>query len=413
MEGEASAVAAEIRSDVPGELLAAFAPRLVFDSLEYLRPTTIGSFVGACRFLCQGAHSDLDPLGEAGLVDPRDATWRLDPLSDLEITDQPRSHELLLRHGTGENLDEAGTAYGRGVEDGTDARFLQYWMFYVDNPCVIDAGRHDGDWEFAQVRVERAGEGEPWRASGLTLNRHSTSETRPVSDGQERPTVYVAVNSHAAYFEPNTHPQFPLADECDGARAPQAPPQIVELPDAEGSWPAWGGEWGFDEGAGSWLERRLHFRLPAKLKGFLNHRVGAGDSPASPAVQLRSWDAAACYAAGRRQRALTPLARLAHFLGRLTWPRAPLGLNVERTADGDAEIRAAPSGLFLRRIRRISVMFENRASACPLGMVTVRMDDPNATFDVGSGADVVWRAAGYNWLRQRGGVIGPNELEPG
>src|SRR3954468_11537501 len=115
MEGEASAVAAWIRSEVPGELLPAFAPRLVFDSLEYLRPTTIGSFVGACRFLCGGSHSDLDPAGEAGLADPGDAPWRLGPLADVELTDQPRSHELLVRHGTGENLDEAGTAYGRVV----------------------------------------------------------------------------------------------------------------------------------------------------------------------------------------------------------------------------------------------------------------------------------------------------------
>src|SRR4051794_11082079 len=119
------------------ELLRGHAPRLHFDSLGLLRPAAIDDYRETATTLP-------GPGGDSP---------RLDPLPGHPELDGPRrSRQLLRSYGAGQDLRDAGLCYGRVVEDG-EVAFLQYWFFYVDNPCVVDPGRHDGDWEFAQVRV--------------------------------------------------------------------------------------------------------------------------------------------------------------------------------------------------------------------------------------------------------------------
>jgi hypothetical protein len=50
--------------------------------------------------------------------------------------------------------------YGRVAEAGRGGSWLQYWLPYADNPQdrgVLRTGRHAGDWELFQVRLDASG----------------------------------------------------------------------------------------------------------------------------------------------------------------------------------------------------------------------------------------------------------------
>lgn len=394
-------------------LLELFAPKLVFDSLETLRPTVVvdyllsSTIVDAGGEAVEGGVAGVEMLGEDD-----QPSWRLNPLEGAEnLNTEERSREVLEELGLAQHLGDAGTCYGRIVDSHSGALFLQYWYFYVDNPCVISFGRHDGDWEFAQVRVTRA-EGD-YVATHLTLDQHGKPESRPLEDGTERPTVYVAVGSHASYFDSGTNPQLPLADECDGKCAPQEPPQVEPMPNpADVVWPAWSGRWGMDRGPGTRLQLLTRLPFPHAFIRFLNHRIPAGDSPASPACQPGSWKAASCYSHGLRHLASgAGLRDVVHSLGKLTWPRSAPRVSVEDAGEGSVSVRVRPSGLGPRRVSRVAVMFEDEASGHPLSICTVHVWRANASIELPPHGRVIWRAAGYNWLRQRGNVIGPIDLD--
>jgi len=106
--------------------------------------------------------------------------------------------------------DEPGvTVYGRVTRD--DKRIvLQYWLFYYDNlyrypflPPGAIWQSHEGDWEVVNVVLSKTR-----RPLSIGLSAHCSGETRPWSEAERRkghPTVYVALGSHANYFEPGLH----------------------------------------------------------------------------------------------------------------------------------------------------------------------------------------------------------------
>jgi hypothetical protein len=106
--------------------------------------------------------------------------------------------------------DEPGvTVYGRVARD--DKRIvLQYWLFYYDNlyrypflPPGAIWQSHEGDWEVVNVVLSKTR-----RPLSVGLSAHCSGESRPWSDTELRkghPTVYVALGSHANYFEPGLH----------------------------------------------------------------------------------------------------------------------------------------------------------------------------------------------------------------
>lgn len=87
------------------------------------------------------------------------------------------------------------TTYGHFVRY-QDRIALQYWYLYAYN----DAGNyHEGDWE--TVALELSPDGTPVRAG---YSGHQGGFERPwyrVGRWKDRPIVYVARGSHAAYFE--------------------------------------------------------------------------------------------------------------------------------------------------------------------------------------------------------------------
>jgi len=133
--------------------------------------------------------------------------------------------------------------YGRAVEQ-NGRLWLQYWFwyFYNDYQLAFDAGLHEGDWEMVQLRMHPTEE----RPDLAVYAQHRYGEKRSwggVRKDGERPIVYVARGSHAAYFEPGFHQTEAWYDLADGKRP--APDLTLELirPDTH-AWMLWKGRWG-------------------------------------------------------------------------------------------------------------------------------------------------------------------------
>jgi len=195
----------------------------------------------------------------------------------------------------------AGRLYGRVVED-SGRTWLQYWFWLYYNPKnLFGFGKHEGDWELVQLGL--GADGEPELAA---YSQHSSGETRRFSagevqveerDGGLHPVVYVASLSHAAYFEPGTHPYPSGIDHAYGDGPVDFLP--VERP---GPWVEWPGAWGSSE-------RAIAGRL--------------GNGPPSPARQAKWGNPAGFQARLQRRRLRSLIGRALHVLGRATYPLAP------------------------------------------------------------------------------------------
>ena len=399
------------------ELLRHFAPTLHFDALERWRPGLVDDYLRHSTVL-DGDDEQVSgtPPAEPAMSERADERKaRLDPLErGAGVDTQKRSSEMLRAYGGDQDLASAGVAYGRVVPEG-QALFLQYWLFYADNPCVLPPGRHDGDWELVQVRAERAGD--DFRPTHLTLAEHGKPVNKPISSAEEI-EVFVAVDSHACYFKEGANPILPLSDVCEPAGTPSGKPDVVLLPIAASKrdWAHWQGRWGFDRGPGTWLALQLHLKRTPGIFKRLN-KVGAGESPPSPGHQGQSWSSPGGFATrgSTRSATTTPIQRFAHFLGEATWPDDPPRVEVAAvdSADGSSvptyRLEAEAAGRFPRRVSMVAIAFwEERAdgSRRALALETVRPGKPK-TLAIQHQGELVWRAAGYNFLRQRGRPILP------
>jgi hypothetical protein len=145
----------------------------------------------------------------------------------------------------------ANVVYGRVVEVG-GVTWLQYWFwfFYNDLRALdIGLGLHEGDWEGIQLRM--AGD-EPDLA---VYAQHAYAEAREwprVEKRGQRPVVYVAQGSHAAYFHdgmPLTHWHLTehFIDRADGKETPKSDVKLEVLQEPAPGWVKWPGRWGDTE----------------------------------------------------------------------------------------------------------------------------------------------------------------------
>jgi MYXO-CTERM domain-containing protein len=190
-----------------------------------------------------------------------------------------RAHRPELRHDRSERYFatsveawRAGRAgepviYGRAVRRRDGGRWLQYWIFYAFNPQdrgVVRTGRHEGDWELVQLRLDPQG-----RPEHATLRAHTWAQgcrwSELVRTHSGAPVVFVANGSHANYSRPGVHdrPWPDPNDEADGrgraVRPPVEPSGVAELggrgPDRSieptrqlsPRWLAWPGRFGSSE----------------------------------------------------------------------------------------------------------------------------------------------------------------------
>jgi Vacuolar protein sorting-associated protein 62 len=95
----------------------------------------------------------------------------------------------------------------------------QWWLAFARNDQdrgIARTGRHAGDWELLQVRLD--GRGQPVEA---VYAQHSGAERCPwaaVEKRDGRPVAYLANCSHAAYFRPGVRDRMwpDPNDEADG-----------------------------------------------------------------------------------------------------------------------------------------------------------------------------------------------------
>jgi VPS62-like protein len=153
-----------------------------------------------------------------------------------------------------ENKRYRNRMYGHAVIDSSGDVWLQYWFWYFYNDYnlignFLKAGLHEGDWEMIQIRLK--GETLDVAKPDLAIYaQHATADTRrwnqvDVVPGTERPLVYVARGSHAAYFEPGRHWTGHWFDYADGKRkSPEISLNIVVETDEDWRWVRWPGRWG-------------------------------------------------------------------------------------------------------------------------------------------------------------------------
>jgi hypothetical protein len=248
-----------------------------------------------------------------------------------ERLDEGGSEREILEHAVrmqGEDRYKDRT-YWRFKQDG-DTTYLQYWFWLYYNPKdVAGRGRHEGDWEMIQVRLEKerpvcvvyAQHAHATKLSWDRVQHHGNEGTHPI--------VYVAAESHASYFEAGTHPAFGRADNAYGD-GPRIVPELEEF----GPWAEWPGRWGNSKGVLWWLPI-ARFRPPA------------GKSPESPGHQETKWLDPAKFEQEAKDHKPKEKRRL-WKLGRKTYPMKPEIVEA-RLAGDRAFVRYRAPSRFLRR----------------------------------------------------------------
>jgi hypothetical protein len=169
--------------------------------------------------------------------------------------------------------------YGRSVTARDGGMWLQYWLYFPyqdQDRGVLRSGRHEGDWELVQYRVDG-------QLVEAVYAQHSGAErcgAREIRRRAGRPVVFAAHGSHASYLRPGTRDRLwpDPNDEADGRGTVVAPP-VLEI---TASSPVW------MRRAEPWGDSRARWFVPPEQ-----------DSPRGPAFQPSRWDPEAFAASAR------------------------------------------------------------------------------------------------------------------
>ncbi len=197
------------------------------------------------------------------------------------------SREMHARPGN------ANQVYGYANRNSSGELWLQYWFFYYYNDkALLGSGRHEGDWELVQFRINANGE-----PDAATYSQHTNGESAGWAEVEMEqapegpvPVVYSARGSHACYFRPGTYKQAPIVPDYNDDKGPRVRPQLNVITDTDPAWIGWPGRWGSTR---HWL------RLPWFTLG--------ADSPPGPR-QHDSWaDPRRFHEGARKARDLPPI----------------------------------------------------------------------------------------------------------
>ena len=129
--------------------------------------------------------------------------------------------------------------------------WLQYWLFYADNPQdrgIARSGRHEGDWEMLQV-----GLGPDARPRAVTFAQHSWRQGcawPDVAREGRAPVAYVAHASHATYPRRGTHDRrWPDPDDEARGDGLRVRPPVTLIGDERPRWVASPMRWGASRAA--------------------------------------------------------------------------------------------------------------------------------------------------------------------
>jgi hypothetical protein len=235
-------------------LLARHVPILVLHPAEQFAPVRVDGFL---------ADSDLQQRTAAGWetipgpLPAGGADLRLDQRTCFAIEGPDASGcyaGVEAAHGSGP------VVYGKVLRSRTRID-LQYWIWYPYNDYSASSPPgevwqvHEGDWESVSVILDLEG-----RPLVVGLSKHCEGTRRAWSDVRRRsmrPIVYVALGSHANYFEPGTFRHSPLCwpralrdvvralrlrDRASSGRG--VFPLLVPVTSIQPSWMRFAGRWG-------------------------------------------------------------------------------------------------------------------------------------------------------------------------
>jgi Vacuolar protein sorting-associated protein 62 len=235
-------------------LLARHVPILVLHPAEQFAPVPVDGFL---------ADSDLQQRTAAGWetipgpLPAGGADLRLDQRTCFAIEGPAASG----CYAGAEAAHVSGpVVYGKVLRSRTRID-LQYWIWYPfnDHSASFPPGEvwqvHEGDWESVSVILDLEG-----RPLVVGLSKHCEGTRRDWSDARRRgarPIAYVALGSHANYFEPGTFRHSPvcwpralrdvvralrLRDRTGSGRVVR--PLLVPVTSTQPSWMQFAGKWG-------------------------------------------------------------------------------------------------------------------------------------------------------------------------
>jgi hypothetical protein len=235
-------------------LLARHVPILVLHPAEQFAPVRVDGFL---------ADSDLQQRTAAGWetipgpLPAGGADLRLDQRTCFAM-DGPAASGC---YAGAEAAHVSGpVVYGKVLRSRTRID-LQYWIWYPFNgySASFPPGEvwqvHEGDWESVSVILDLEG-----RPLFVGLSKHCEGTRRDWSDARRRgarPIAYVALGSHANYFEPGTFRHSPvcwpralrdvvralrLRDRTGSGRVVR--PLLVPVTSTQPSWMQFAGKWG-------------------------------------------------------------------------------------------------------------------------------------------------------------------------
>jgi Vacuolar protein sorting-associated protein 62 len=237
-------------------LLARHVPVLVLHPAERFAPVRVEGFLADSdlqRRTATGWETIAEPLPAGG------ADLRLDQRSCSAIDGLAASECYAA-------VEDAHASepvvYGKAFRTATRID-LQYWIWYPydDWSPTVAPGEvwqvHEGDWEAVSVILDTRGV--PLVAGCSQHMAGKRREWSRVAKRGLRPLVYVALGSHANFFEPGTHPFGPrtvslaliavlkaygVAPVDLTARGRTVRPRLVRVSAASPSWMAFAGAWG-------------------------------------------------------------------------------------------------------------------------------------------------------------------------
>ena len=159
---------------------------------------------------------------------------------------------------------------------------------------LLSGGKHEGDWELVQLRLNAAEQPEE-----AVYSQHTSAESKPwanVRKSRAAPLVYVARGSHANYFRPGSHLTGAWVDQADG-KGPQITPTLEVVEDTT-PWMLWPGRWGDTKATSSPIDssspnspgRRPHWLNPVGAHRRADRARGgraARRPPPRPATRCR------------------------------------------------------------------------------------------------------------------------------
>lgn len=221
--------------------IAQVAPIFVLDSHEAWRPVPVEDSLERLGYVWEHGEGFVNKAGQK--VDRLDFPQNLDPqrFSDLPLV-----------------------GYHRTVE-GAPLKWHQFWFWYIYNPKMYAGyGEHEGDWEMCQIGCDLTVFEHPIL---MTLSQHSGGEKRefwrveadPPKANPHRAVIYIARDSHAAYFEPHRD----VTDVADGHGKTLGQIEWREF----GPWALWSGQWGNSANSPGPLATRRAWKAPHAWHG--------------------------------------------------------------------------------------------------------------------------------------------------